>query len=134
MLVPLSCLLLPNPFIRLLYVVGGSHIMVMRVSCQSYAQRFNSSVNHLFSSNGSCCSLHTSHIDIEPWKLLGPLDMFLGWLVLIVRQTSVDTLQVQLYGQVSLLQQQRLAFQHCERGKKMIFYLHHYPHLVAGSL
>lgn len=62
--------------------------------------------------------LHTSHIDNQSWELLRPLDMLLGWLVVIVCQTSVGTLQVELDSQFSVLWQQRLAFQHCERGER----------------
>lgn len=44
--------------------------------------------------------------------------MCLGWLVLVVGQISVDTFQVELDGQVPLVREQRLAFQHCGRGKE----------------
>lgn len=44
--------------------------------------------------------------------------MFLGWLVLIVGQTGVDTLEVELDSQVSLLRQHRRAFQHCKEDRR----------------
>lgn len=56
--------------------------------------------------------LPTSRVDAEPRELLGLFDMVLGWLVLIVGQTGVGALQVELDRQVPLLRQHKLATQH----------------------
>lgn len=56
--------------------------------------------------------LPTSHVDAEPREPLGLFDMVLGWLVLIVGQAGVGTLQVELDCQVPLLRQYSLASQH----------------------
>lgn len=49
------------------------------------------------------CTSVTSHVDGEPRKLPSLLDVFLGTLVLIVGETSVDALEVELNSQVSVL-------------------------------
>lgn len=54
----------------------------------------------------------TSHVDTEPRQLLGPPDVFLGWSVVVVGQTEVGALQVELDCQIPLLRQPCLAFDH----------------------
>lgn len=56
-----------------------------------------------FSIHFSECTSFTSHVDVEPRELPSLLDVFLGRLVLIVGETSVDALEVELNSQVSVL-------------------------------
>lgn len=44
----------------------------------------------------------TSHVDFQSGQLLCPLDMLLGWLIVIIDQIDVGTLQVELDSQVSM--------------------------------
>lgn len=76
--------------------------------------------NHSYSASSvnPAVGEHTSQVDIQPTELLGLVDVFLGWLVVIVGQAGVHTLQVEMDRQVSLLGQQRLTLQHCKRQKK----------------